>query len=87
MKVDLQFDEFVPDTFAGDGLEYIEMPIARRVFVMLLGVALLVALVVLGRVGFLNLGRGSFYAGRSSANVNREVALPAYRGIIIDRFG
>ncbi len=86
-KADLQFDEFVSDSVASSELEYLELPISQRVFLLVVIGGILIGLAVLGRVLFLNVVRGSFYENRSQANISREIAVPAYRGLITDRFG
>lgn len=84
---DLQFEEFVSDSVASSGLDYLEMPISHRVFVLVIAIAAFTGIVVLGRIGYLNVVRSDFYSARSEANINRNVAIPAYRGLIVDRFG
>lgn len=86
-KADLQFDEFVSDSVASSELDYLEMPISHRVF-LLAGIASLLAVsLVLSRIFYLNVIRSDFYKARSEANINRQISLPAYRGLITDRFG
>lgn len=84
---DLQFEEFASDITSAQSSEYVELPLSGRVFLLVGGAALLLALIVVGRIGFLNLGKADFYAARSLSNVNREVAIPANRGVIVDRYG
>ncbi|MDO8601706.1 MAG: penicillin-binding protein 2 [bacterium] len=85
-KEDLQFDEFVADSVASSELEYLELPISQRVFLLVIITSALIGLIVLGRVGYLNVVRSDFYTARSAANINRDVSIPAYRGLIVDRF-
>jgi penicillin-binding protein 2 len=86
-KADLQFDEFVTDSVASSELDYLELPIGQRVFLLVIITSVLIGLVVLARVGYLNVIRSDFYVARSQANINRDVSIPAYRGLIVDRFG
>ncbi len=86
-KADLQFDEFVTDSVASSELDYLELPISQRVFLLIIIASVLIGCVVLGRIGYLNVVRAEFYDARSEANINRDVSLPAYRGLIVDRFG
>lgn len=86
-KADLQFDEFVSDSVASSGLDYLELPISQRVFMLVVIAATLIGLTVLGRVLYLNVIRSDFYVARGEANINRDISLPAYRGLIVDRFG
>lgn len=86
-RTELQFDEFVTDSVASSGLDYLELPISQRVFLLVIIASALVGMGVLARVGYLNIARADFYTARSAANINRDVSLPAYRGLIVDRFG
>lgn len=86
-KADLQFDEFVTDSVASSELDYLELPISQRVFLLVIITSALIGLIVLARVGYLNVIRSDFYVARSEANINRDVSIPAYRGLIVDRFG
>ncbi len=83
----MQIDEFFSDTRTGSSRSYLELPISGRVFILVGAVSLLLSLIVFFRVAFLNVGRAAFYERRSEANVNREVPLPAHRGLITDRSG
>lgn len=85
--MDLQFDEFVTDSVASTDLDYLELPISQRAFLFVTAVALLVGIIVVGRISYLNLEKGDFYAARSEANINKDISIPAYRGLIVDRFG
>ncbi len=67
--------------------DYLELPLSRQTFLLVAGAIVLVGVFSLGRIGFLNLFKGGFYASRASANVNKEIALPAPRGVVVDRFG
>ncbi len=86
-RADLQFDEFVSDSIASSELDYLELPISQRVFGIVSIIGILIGITVFGRVLYLNVVRADFYAARSEANINREILLPAYRGLITDRFG
>lgn len=86
-KQDLQFEEFARDAIGAQDLDYVEVPISNRVFLLLGIVALAVVLVATGRVFYLNVARGDFYAQRALSNVNLEKPIPAHRGIITDKNG
>ncbi len=86
-RPDLQFDEAVFDDYANRDFDYVEQPPERGVFLFVGGFALLFLFLAFARVVFLSVIRGNFYAVRAETNVNREVTLPANRGIITDRFG
>jgi len=87
-KSNIDFDEFAPDVFSGaSNLDYIERPISTRIFI-LIGIVLLIGiLIIFGKIFSLNVVKGDFYQQRAMANVNRERSIPAYRGVITDRFG
>ena len=65
----------------------LELPLSRQTFMLAALSVAAIGLVILGRGGFLNFFKGDFYASRAGANVNKQVDLPAPRGIILDRFG
>ncbi len=67
--------------------DYLELPLSRQTFLLVAAAVLLVGGIALFRTGSLNFLSHGFYAGRAEANANKEVALPAPRGIISDRFG
>lgn len=67
--------------------DYLELPLSRQTFLLVAGAVILVAFLALARTGFLNIFKGDFYATRADGNVNKNIALPAPRGIIADRFG
>src|SRR3989344_5075787 len=85
-KRDLDFEESVFDSYAQD-LDHVEFPLSRKAFVLVIGLAGLLIVIVFFRVAALNILNGAFYRARAEANVNREVIIPAYRGIITDRYG
>lgn len=83
---ELHFEEAIFDDASAHGWDYLEVPSSRRAFLLVAGFAVLLALLVLGRVGILNLNR-AIYETRASANLSREISLPAYRAVITDRYG
>jgi penicillin-binding protein 2 len=83
----LHFEEGVFDEVFYTDLDYVVRPTSRKAFFLILGIALVVVGAALGKTGFLLIGRGAFYAARAEINVNREIRLPTYRAVIIDRFG
>lgn len=68
-------------------LDVLELPLARRVFSLLLGTAVVFSLIVLGRVSFLSFFNYDFYTRRSAMNSEKPITMPAIRGRIYDRFG
>ena len=83
---ELNFEDAVLDQWSGD-LRRLEKPLATNVFWLVGGCGLFIVLVVFFRIATLNLFFGDFYKNRSNVNVNQEFIIPAYRGIITDRFG
>lgn len=85
VKNELNFEDLV---FKEDKNEsdYLELPLSRQTFLLVGVVIILIGAVALGRLGFLGVLKGAFYSQRALANANKEVDLPAPRGIIFDRF-
>lgn len=83
---ELNFEDAIFDQWSGD-LKRLEKPLATNVFWLVGGCGLFIILVVFFRIVTLNLFLGDFYKNRSNINVNQEFVIPAYRGIITDRFG
>ncbi len=65
----------------------LEWPMARRGSFYIFGLSLLVLLVFFGRLGYLNIVKGSEYQEMAKRNSLRSIVLSAPRGIITDRFG
>ena len=87
-RKELNFEEAVFDDQARTkDLEYLETPLSAKVFVLVFAVLILAAAIVVGRLAYLNFILGKFYKQRASANVNKEIIIPALRGVITDRFG
>ena len=87
MKNELPFEEFAPDIISESEFDYVEVPISSRAFLFLGLASVLIIVLATSRALYLNLGRGSFFTARSLANVNIEKPIPAYRGVITDRYG
>ena len=83
---ELSFEEAIFDQWSGD-LKRLELPLGRGVFWLLGGLGLILIFIVLGRVFYLTIVSGDFYQNRAALNINKELVVPAYRGIITDRFG
>jgi len=83
---ELSFEEAIFDQWAGD-LKRLELPLARGVFWLLGFLGLILIFIVLGRVFYLTIVSGDFYQNRAALNINKELVVPAYRGLIADRFG
>lgn len=85
-KEDFNLEDAIFDSFAKD-YDKIEMPLARSAFLLVGGLIAASAIIAVGQMVILNIGQGDRFQERASANVNEEMILPAYRGIISDRFG
>src|SRR3989344_5708811 len=81
----LHFEESVVDGFVGD-FNKIEQPISNIVFIFSAIFSMAVILVILGRIIFLGGFWGDFYKNRAIVNTQKEVIIPAQRGLIVDRF-
>jgi len=67
--------------------EVLELPLSRRVFLLLLVAGAVFSLAVGARISFLAFYKADFYQTRSAMNVAKPIAIPAIRGVIYDRFG
>lgn len=86
-KSKLNFDDIAFSKWAEENSRFLELPLSSAVFHLMGIVALFVILIVFGRLLFLNIYKGEMYKARAVSNVNKEIILPASRGIIMDRFG
>lgn len=81
---DIHFEESLFDECSENAR--LAIPVRGSVFV-LAGICVLIVIgILLARVAVLTIGFGSFYSARALANSDKEFILPAYRGIITDRF-
>lgn len=83
---DIPFEDSLNDDWSHD-LNMVEVPLGARPIVVLGAVIAAVALVVLGRVVYLNVASGAYYAARAQDNATAAQATPAPRGIIYDAEG
>ncbi len=67
--------------------DYLELPLSRQTFLLVALAVIAIGLVILSRAVFLIFFKGDFYVSRAGANVNKQIDMPAPRGIILDRFG
>ena len=72
---------------SGRNFEILELPLRDIVFKFFGAAVIAFGVIVGGRVCFLGIANGNFYAVRALANMNKEVVIPAARGIIVDRYG
>lgn len=68
-------------------LDILELPLSRRVFLLMGSAAFLFVGIFFSRIFYLFAIKGDFYKGRSAMNVTQPITLPAVRGMIYDRFG
>ncbi|MEZ4156567.1 MAG: penicillin-binding transpeptidase domain-containing protein [Candidatus Paceibacterota bacterium] len=85
----MSFDihDIIPELSKSSEKTYVEHPIGEKVFLSMLLVCLLVVLSVFGRVFFLNVLERKAFTARAEGNANKEIAIPAFRGLITDRYG
>lgn len=80
---DLNFEEIFHESSGGS--RSLETSITRSVFYGFYVIFILAVLLFAFRIMSLSIYSGSFYTKRALANVNKEVYIPAARGIIYDR--
>jgi penicillin-binding protein 2 len=83
---DIPFEESLNDDWSHD-LNMVEVPLGSRPLITLGVIILCVALIVIGRVAYLNWGSGAYYQARAADNAEAAQATPAPRGIIYDAEG
>ncbi len=86
MKLEFDLEHAIIETQARH-LDILELPLSRRVFLLMGGVAFLFAGIFFSRIFYLSVVKGDFYKRRSAMNVTQPLTLPAVRGLIYDRFG
>ncbi len=82
---DIHLEDSIFDDWTG--ASRLEMPLSRIPFFLVGGCAGLLIAVFLIRVAYLDAFQVAFYGLRAAANVDKELVIPAYRGVITDRFG
>lgn len=85
-RSDLDFEEAISDSFAKD-LDYLELPLSRKAFLLVSVLFFSVSLIIILKLLFFNAVKADFYKERAFMNVHKENLIPAYRGVITDRFG
>ncbi len=85
-KPEIPFEDSLNDDWSRD-LDIVEVPLGARPLIVLGGVITCIALIVLGRVAYLNWSGGTYYASRALDNASQAQATPAPRGIIYDAEG
>jgi penicillin-binding protein 2 len=85
-KPEIPFEDSLNDDWGHD-LDMVEVPLGTRPVVILGVVIACIALIVLGRVVYLNWSGGAYYAARATDNADQAQATPAPRGIIYDAEG
>ncbi len=82
---DISFEESIFDDWSGRA--HVEVPMSRGSFIVIGACAVALIVVFVTRVVILNAFWGNAYAARAETNVDKKYVIPAYRGIITDRFG
>ncbi len=85
-KPEIPFEDSLNDDWGHD-LDMVEVPLGTRPVVILGVVIACIALIILGRVIYLNWTGGTYYAARAIDNATAAQATPAPRGIIYDAEG
>lgn len=86
-KPQLDLEDAIVDDFARQkDFDYLELPLSRQAFGLVIVLAGIFGAIVIGRLIFLNVIKGDFYKIRAAGNAHKEVIIPAYRGAIVDRF-
>jgi penicillin-binding protein 2 len=85
-KPEIPFEDSLNDDWGHD-LDMVEVPLGTRPVVILGVVIACIALIILGRVVYLNWTSGAYYAARATDNADQAQATPAPRGIIYDAEG
>ena len=83
-KEDISFEESIFDDWSGSAR--LESPMPRGAFFLVAFFAGVLIFAFALRFSILSFAYGVKYAARAEANVNKQFILPAYRGIITDRF-
>ena len=87
-KGEVFFEEAVFDSYSlHKNLNHVELPVSKKVFILITIAAILTGVLVFLRVVYLASFRGAFYTLRSEANVGKEIYRPGNRGVIYDRYG
>jgi penicillin-binding protein 2 len=85
-KPDIPFEDSLNDDWGHD-LDMVEVPLGSRPLIVLGVIIICIALVIIGRVAYLNMAGGAYYAARAEDNAEASQATPAPRGIIYDAEG
>lgn len=81
---DLNFEEILQDNDIDR--RSLELSLTRNVFYGFYGVMIVIIMIFFVRTMTLSVAKSDFYTKRALANVNKEVYIPAPRGIVYDRF-
>ena len=87
MKPKLNFEDIAFSRWAEENSRHLEFPLSPSVFKLVAIIVAIVIAIIFSRLLILNIYKGNFYQTRAIANVNKEIVLPAGRGLIVDRFG
>lgn len=90
MKLRRRSELFLEESALGNAAassDFMEMPLAKGVFVLVMAAAAIMAVIVFGKVFLLGVYAGDFYKNRAMANVSDITVRPAERGVFFDRSG
>lgn len=85
-RPDLQVEEIF-HTESERGADYLELPLTGKAFFLVGALVVIIGLIAISRVGYLLSAKGELYSERAWGNINKEIVVPAPRGIITDRYG
>jgi cell division protein FtsI/penicillin-binding protein 2 len=84
-KDDISFEESIFDDWSGSAR--LESPMPRSAFFIAAFFAFTVITAFFVRFVFISFIEGDSYTARAVANADKRITVPAYRGVITDRFG
>lgn len=90
MKLRRRSELFLEESALGNAAassDFMEMPLAKGVFVLVMAAAAIMAILVFGKVFLLGVYAGDFYKNRAMVNVSNITVRPAERGVFFDRSG
>ncbi len=82
---DISFEESIFDDWSGSSR--LESPMPRGAFFLVAFSAFFLVAAFLVRFVFISFADGAEYSARAAANADKRTTVPAYRGVITDRFG
>jgi len=84
---EINFEEIVFDNEKKMSYDYLELPTARKTFFAVAFASFILISFVAVYISFLNFSKKEFYKARAAANVTREINVPTYRAVLVDKYG